>query len=116
MFIKTEKAEDRTPPKLAAILHAMPPQNKAEEILRWGPHCPICTKSTPFTRAESSEDWNGKRQDQLQGNYYPQSPQYSPPYGIPDRFSEHYKTEDWKERLIFLNDKYNLDYYSSSDS
>ena len=72
---------------------------------------------TPNPKAESSEDWNGERQDQLQINYYPQSPQYSPSYGILDRFSEHYKTEeDRKKRLKFLNDKYNLDYHSSSES
>ena len=65
----------------------------------------------------SSEDWNGERQEQLQRNYYPQSPLYSPLYDILDRFSEHYKTgEDRKERLEFLNDKYNLDCYSSSES
>ena len=113
MFIKTEKAEDRTSPKIAAIPHAVvnkPPQGKAEEMCRWGPHCPICAKSTPNPKAECPEDWNGKRQDQLQRNYY------SPPYDIPDSFPEHYKTEGRKERLEFLNDKYNLDYYSISDS
>ena len=118
MFIKTEKAEDRILPKIAAIPHMMvskPSPKKTEEMCRWGLHCPICAKSTPNPR-QSSEDCNGKRQDQLQKNY-PQSPQYSPSYDILDRFSEHYKTEeDRKERLEFLNDKYNLDYYSSSDS
>ena len=45
MFMKTEKAEDRTSPKIAAIPHVMvnkPPQGKAEEMCRWGLHCPIC--------------------------------------------------------------------------
>ena len=66
---------------------------------------------------QSSEDWNGKRQDQLQRNYYPPNPQCSPSYDIPDRCSEHYKTEeDRKEGSEFLNDKDNLDYYSSSES
>ena len=119
IFIKMEKVEERTPPKITAIPHMMinkPLQNKAEEMCRWGLHCPICAKSTPNPKAESSEDWNGKRQDQLERNYCPQSPQYSPSYDIPDRFSQHYKTEeDKKGRLEFLNDKYNLDYYSSSD-
>ena len=47
---KTEKAEDRTPPKIAAMPHTMvskPPQNKAEGTCRWGLHCHICGKSTP---------------------------------------------------------------------
>ena len=93
----------------------MPPQNKVEEMCRWGPHCPVCAKSTPNPKAETSEDWNGKRQDQLQRNYYPQSPQCFPSYDIPGRFYEHYKAEeDRKERLEFLNHKYNLDYNSSS--
>ena len=92
-------------------------QGKAEEMCRWGPHCPICAKSTPNLKAGSSEDWNSKRQNQWQRNYYPQSPQYSPSYDILDRLSEHHKTEEGrKERLEFLNDKYNLDYYSSADS
>ena len=94
----------------------MLPQIKAEEIYRWGLHCSICAKSTPNPKAGSSEDWNGNRQDQLQRNYYPQSPQYSTSYDILDRFSEYYKTEEGREeRLEFLNDKYNLDYYFSSD-
>ena len=86
-------------------------------MCRWGLHCPICTKSTPNPKVESSEDWNSKRQGQLHRNYYPQSLQYSPSYDILDRFSQHNKTEeDRKERLEFVNDKYNLNYYSRSDS
>ena len=51
-FAKTEKAEDRTPPRLAAIPHAMinkPPQGKAEEKCGWGLHCLISTKP-PLTQ------------------------------------------------------------------
>ena len=57
MFIKTEKAEERTPPKIAAIPHMMvskPPQAKVEEMCGWGPHCPICAKSTSNPKTESS--------------------------------------------------------------
>ena len=55
--IKMEKAEEKIPPRVAAILHTMvnkPPQGKAEEMCGWGLHCPICTKSTttPKTRAQ----------------------------------------------------------------
>ena len=114
------EAEDRTPQKIAAIpcmMISKPPQNKTVEMCRWGLHCPIGAKSTPNPKTESSEDCNCKRQDQLERNYYPQSPHYSPSYDTLCRFSQHYKTEeDRKERLKFLNDKYNLDYYSSSDS
>ena len=65
-FVKNEKAKDRTLPRLAAIPHTMinkPPQGKAEEKCDGEPHCPICAKSIP--KAESSEDWNGERQDNL---------------------------------------------------
>ena len=75
---------------------------------------PAAAKSTPNPKAESSEDWNGERQDNLQRSYYPQSPQYFPSYDIPDRFSQQYKLEkEWNERMKHLSDKYNLDYYST---
>ena len=60
IYIKMEKAEERTPPKIATIPHMMvnkPPQKKPEEMCRWGLHYPICTKSTPNLKAENSEDW-----------------------------------------------------------
>ena len=100
-FVKMEKAEDRAPPRLAAIHHALvlnkPKSNKpAEEECRWGPHCPIWSKSTPNPKAESTEDWNFERQNNHQRNYYPQSPRWSPAYDIPDRFSQQYKLQkEW---------------------
>ena len=67
----------------------------------------------PNPKAESSDG----KQDNLQRNYYPQSPQCSPSYDILDRFSQQLKLErEWNERIEQLNDKYNLDYYSSSES
>ena len=78
------------------------------------PHLP---KNTPNQKVESTENWNGERLDNQQENYYPQSPWYSPAYDIPDRFSQQYKLEkEWNEKMECLNDKYNLDYYSSSRS
>ena len=82
-FVKTEKAEEKTPTKQAAIPHTLmlnkPQNNKpAEEECKWGLHCPICTKLTQNPKAGSSEDWNDEKQDNLQRNYYSQSPQYSP--------------------------------------
>ena len=76
-FVKTEKTEDRIPPRLAAISHMMinePSENRTKEECRWGQHCPICTKSTPNPKAESMEDWNSNRQDNQQRNYYPPKP------------------------------------------
>ena len=53
----------------------------------------------------------------MKRNYYPPSPQYIPSYDFWDRQAHHYKTEEERrERLEILNDRYNLDYYSESDS
>ena len=46
--VKMEKAEEKIPPKVAAIPYVLvlnkPQSNKpAEEECRWGLHCPICT-------------------------------------------------------------------------
>ena len=57
--------------------------------------------------------------EQCTSNYYPPSPQYKLSYRVQDRPSHHYKTEaeeERRERLELLNNKYNLDYYSESDS
>ena len=125
-----EKPDEMAPPKQAVIPHPMvlgnPPQNNESsgELCGWGPQCPICVQSTQNLKAEDSkeEDWNGdeqksKKEDQLERNYYPSSPQYSPSYDFPDRLPHHYRTEEErKERLEFFNDKYNLDYYSDSNT
>ena len=103
-FVKTEKTEEKTPPKQAAIPHALilnKPQNSkpAEEACGWGPQCPICTQSNPNIKMEDpEEDWNGNKQrnrkeDQLERNYYSPSPKYSPSYDFPDRLSQHYRIE-----------------------
>ena len=82
-FLKTEKTEENTPPRQAAIpctLILNKPQNSksAEEACGWGQPCSICRQSNPNIKVEDSEeDWNGNRQrnrkeDQLERNYYPQ--------------------------------------------
>ena len=51
------------------------------------------------------------------GTTTPQSPRYSPAYDVSDRFSQQPKLErEWNEKMKQLNNKYNLDYYSSSES
>ena len=101
------------------------PQNSkpTEEAVGWGPQFPVYRQFTPNIKVEESEeDWNSNRQrnkkeGQLERNDYPPSPQYSPSYDFPGRLSHHYKMEkDRSERLEFLNEKCNLDYYSDSDS
>ena len=124
-FVKTEKADEKTLPKQAAIpstliLNKHQNNSPAEEECRWGPQCPIYIKATSNIKPENTEeDWNGDRQrnrneDHLERNYYAQIPQFSPAYDFPDRQSHHYRMKkDRNERLEFWN---NLDYYSSSDS
>ena len=78
-----------------------------------GTTLPHLHKTHPNPKAECSDD----KQDNLQRNYYPQIPQYSPSYDIPDRFSQQLKLErEWNERMEQLNDKFNLYYYSCSES
>ena len=89
--IATEKAEEKTPPRVAAIPHAIvnkPPQGKPKEKCGWGPHCPICAKTTPNQKVESTEDWNNEGQDNQQRNYYPKGPQCFTSYDILDRFTQ----------------------------
>ena len=56
--------------------------------------------------------------EQHTNNYYPPCLQYRLSYDIQDRPSHLYKTEEeeGRERLELLNDRYNLDYCSVSDS
>ena len=78
---------------------------------------PHLHKTTPNQKVEGMEDWNGEWQDNQQGNTYPQGPECSPSYNIPDRFAQQLKLEkECNEWMELLNDKYNLDYYSSSKS
>ena len=99
--IKAGKAEEKTPPRLAAISCAMvkkPSQEKAEEKCGWGPHHPISTKTPLNQKVESTEDWNGEGQDNQQRNYYPQGPQCPHSYDILDRFIQQLKLErEWNE-------------------
>ena len=93
--IKMEEAK-KIPPRLAAILCTLvlnkPLSNKpAEDECRWGPQCPICTKSSSSQKTENTEDWNGGRQNNQQRNYHPQSPRYFPACDILDRFSQQLK-------------------------
>ena len=118
----------------------------SEELCTWGPQCPVCVQSSPDPEPDDSDwedqDWDGdiqkakreekqRKEDKLRrklaakqctDNYYPPSPQYrlsyeENPLNIQGRSSHNYKTEQGRrERLELLNDKYNLDYYSESDS
>ena len=99
-------------------------------MCRWGAQCPSCVQSASNLKTEDyeEEDWNEDRQkakeeekqkkeDQLKKNYYPPSPQYIPFYDFQNIPSQHYRIkEERKERLELVNDWYNLDYYSDSDS
>ena len=83
------------------------------EKCTWGLHCPICIKE----EEEGQEDWDGERQRDTSKNHHPQSPHHPQSYDVPDRYSEQIRLRrEWDEKMEFLNEKYNLDYYSSSES
>ena len=89
----------------------LPKQNNrsVEEKCAWGLHCPICKKE----EKEGAEDWNGDQQR----SHHPRNPQHPQTYDIPDQYSEQIRlSREWDEKMECLNDKYNLDYYSSSES
>ena len=129
-FIKMEKSDEKAQPKQAVICCPMvlgnPPQNNESsgELCGWVPQFPICVQPAPNLKAEDSkeEDWNGDRQKQRKKISrkeitIPQAHSTPHPITSQDRLSHHYKTEEErKERLEFLNDKYDLDYYSDSNS
>ena len=106
--VKVEKAE--APPRVAAIPCAMVLPKQIEEKCIWGPHCPISKKE----EEKGTEDWNSNRQEDQPRNHYAQNPQT---YDVPDRYSEQIRLRrEWDEKMECLNAKYNLDYYSSSES
>ena len=120
--IKTEEVEKKAPPRLATIPCTLvlnkPQSNKpAEEECRSvdGDHI-APSMQNPLLR-QKRQKTGMVRQDNQQRNYYPQSSRYSPVYDIPDMFSQQLKLErEWNEKMKQLNNKYNLDYYSSSES
>ena len=84
-----------------------------EEKCTWGPHCPICKKE----EEEGTEDWNSDRQEIQQRNHCPQNPQHSQTYDIPGRYLQQIRLQkEWNKKMEHLNEKTNLDYYSSSES
>ena len=65
IFVKTENADEKTPPKLAAIPHAMvlnkfQNNKQAEEAYGWGPQCLICTQSTQNLKEEDPKEAKNK--------------------------------------------------------
>ena len=105
--VKVEKAD--IPPRVAAIPHAIVLPKQIEEKCTWELHCPICKKK----EEESTEDWNGDRQEDQPRNHYTQNLQHPQTYDVPDRYSEQIRLRrKWDEKMECLNAKYNLDYYS----
>ena len=72
----------------------------------------ICKKEE-----EGTEDWNSDRLENQQRNHYPQNPQHPQTYDVPDRYSEQIRLQRaWNEKMVHLNEKTHLEYYSSSES
>ena len=50
-------------------------------------------------------------------NHHPQDPQHPQTYDVPDWYSRQVRLRrEWDKKMEHLNEKYNLDYYSSSES
>ena len=77
-----------------------------------GTTLPICKKEED----EGTEDWNSDRLENQQRNHYPQNPQHPQTYDVPDTYLEQIRLREWDEKMEHLNEKYNLDYSSSSAS
>ena len=87
--------------------------NYIGEKCTWGPHCPICKKE----EEDSMEDWNGNRQRDQPRDHHPQNTQHLQAYDVPDRYSEQIRLRrEWDKKMECLNEKYNLDYYSTLES
>ena len=83
------------------------------EKCTWGLHCPIYIKE----EEEGQEDWNGDRQRDQSKNHHPHNTQHPQSFDVPDRYSEQIRLRrEWDEKMECLNEKYNLDYHSSSES
>ena len=95
----------------------MPKQ--AAEKCSWGPHCPICKNGEEY-----KEDWDSNRQreqprmcPQNTECPQPQNTQHPQSFNVPDRYFEQIRLRrEWEEKIEHLNEKYNLGYYSSSES
>ena len=114
--LKTE-----VPPQTAAIPHAMVMPKQVIEKCSWGLYCPICKNE----EEHGEEDWNSNRQAEQLRNHCPQNTQHPQlqntqhpqSFDVPDRYSEQIRLRrEWEEKMEHLNEKYNLDYYSSSES
>ena len=78
------------------------------EKCSWGLHCPNCKNEE-----EHEEDWDHDRQKE-QPRKCQQNTQHPQPFDVPDRYSEEIRLRrEWEENIEHLNEKYNLDYYSS---
>ena len=100
--VKTE-----APPQLVVTPHAMV--------------MPICKNE----EEHGEEDWNSDRQTEQPRNQCPQNTQHPQSqntqhlqsFDVPDRYSEQIRLRgELEEKMECLNEKYNLDYYSSSES
>ena len=108
-----------------------PPYNgepkQAVEGCSWGSHCPIHKNEE-----EHKENWDAddlreqpgmhpqnmqQPQPQSAQCLQPQNNQDSQSFDMHDRYAEQIKLrKEWDKRIERLNEKYNLDYYSSSES
>ena len=88
--------------------------------ITWRPHSPICKNE----EEHGEKGWNSDRQKEQPRNQCPQYTQHSQSqntqhpqsFDVPERYSEQIRLRsEWEEKMECLNEKYNLDYYSSSE-
>ena len=87
----------------------------------WGLHFPICKNK----QEHGVEDWDSDRQKEQPKSQYPENTQHPQSqntphlqsFDVPYRYSEQIRLRrEWEEKMECLNEKYNLHYYSSSES
>ena len=115
------------PTQVVVIPHVMVMPKQVAEKCSWGLHCPICKNEE-----EHEEDWDSDIQreqprmcpqntqcPQVQDIQFPQpqNTQHPQLFDVPDRCSEQTQLRrEWEEKIEWFNEKYNLDYYFSSES
>ena len=103
----------KVPPQIAAVPHAMVMPKQIGEKCTWRPHCPICVKERG-RRHGGLEWWQAEWSAQESPSTKCSAPQS---YDVPDRYPEQIRLKrEWDKKMECLNEKYGLDYYSSSES
>ena len=138
--ISTPTIKAKAQPHETLIPHATVGSKQTKEKCGWGPNCPICKNieedwdgDLQGQNAQHPQQnilytqTQGTQQPQQKNVQCPQPPNLqkwqsfqcsqSQSFDIPDHYAEQiHQRKEWEEKMERLNDKYGLDYYSSSES